>query len=376
MFSSIREGRSLGYNLNQLLESVENRVGEKSETDAFQQVSLAIQNAQVAYAKNLSTTMDKVDEVIRGWIKDIEEKRLGSIIEFEAALQKWIRELPFSSRQPQLTHIDPKDTLLYGSDSYTVTFHGAFPYASKAGYQPSLSINNYTLLPFSTSQKRLDFLIPSILFEGVKMHQFSHIPTHLQIPWDNGWLLGPQDRQVSQYKVQLGAYPQSPGYVKISYTTRKVNRVSQRFASGIIEAKMDSLAQSPVRKFIVRPDEGWRVKTGSSKLTCIEAPGSHKEELLEESEEGVLYKCTLKEEAPTSFYIEFEEYQEVVEDTISKDTLELVWGESKVAKTTGKTISKIKFHAFDGKTYDLFSAFSIVPYITQHRQGEQVTFTA
>src|SRR5262249_35745079 len=154
------------------------------------------------------------------------------------------------------------------TDPVTLRFSGNFEFAATKGFQPNMRVNGTEYPASANTTQELRFDIPlAKLFTNVE-HKYNAGAAELVVHWETTTFFGIfHHRHIVQYKVIVGALPQSHGKPTLSHTVSESHSVTRRFRSqgyhqaSTREAGNDDHKNVP---YSVTPDPGWHVVRNTS----------------------------------------------------------------------------------------------------------------
>lgn len=350
--------------LQQVIEAARN-AGLSLEIEAGRQANLAIENAKNAYAASLDLTMDRVDasakktlDQLSSMVNDISNNAFGNLDQITLRAQQIVNSLPFRKHQPQLTAVKPR-FVVPAAQPYPVVVNigGNFEFASRAGFTPSLEVRGQTFIASENTTQSLKFVIPvtAVFPQGSSgdTKKFSYAVATLKAPWQEGTVF--KRRREDQYKILIGALPESPGKVVLRCTTTHKETRFQSFESPEFYQSSGSDGANDDHKDVpydVVPRTGWHVVRNSVAFnTKPGTEGDWGRTFVSDAGDHVTYRVTtihhgLGTSGRVRFTISFRESQEYDVPDVREEEVALKWGDSMDRSCVGT--ARIIFDGFDG----------------------------
>src|SRR5689334_7765470 len=147
------------------------RQGQILTVTAGSQVELAINNAESAFATDLNTSIDKVDDATRRNIEQLQamvkQVQSGSTELLNAATndaQQLINSLPFSNKNPQVRAFSPRFVAAAKNEPVPVSVQGNFFWASEKKLDVTLQVGGVTYKSAENLTSDVQFLVPASVF--------------------------------------------------------------------------------------------------------------------------------------------------------------------------------------------------------------------
>lgn len=324
--------------------------------DAAREVSMAIENALVAY--DYSTICLKqenaVDNVIKKQLAELREmvtvlesKRTAEITGLYASVQRFILSPNLQpSWQPKYTGITPRYAYIV-QGQLVVTISGCFAHAVKYN-KATLKVDNASF-PLSatflkngvlteTTSESLSFTVQA---SEAMLNPLSRkcrvIKGELEVEYNSGSIFN--SYQKATYDVYLGIYPPGPGDVILRYEKREVIKEDKRTTQSakFSLSRNDIKVEGPVTSnFTLRPSKGWTI-SGTPKLHIRSKVKDSTEVQTAESDapEGTFAAdhidaslTLLENQTKVKGYFHFDEVQDVMGEQLHTKSLPLKWEEN------------------------------------------------
>lgn len=393
---------TLGILLNRWLDGINQAIDRAKnaglflEMEAGAQLRQTIENLKSAYIESLDYTVDRVDLVLKSRIDQLKvlvdnfnQGNSQNLQNLALSTQQILNSLDISDDIPQVTKARPRFVIkpANANDPVKFDFHGNFKYAAHPNYIPVLSFNGQNFTSSQTHTQYLEFNIPfHSIFSDQNPLSFSE--GYLVIPFPNyntgvsriflGRYITGQSEMV--FKIAVGAFPPSPGSIKLNYETddterrTQVKRSNSQMISSCREEGNNDQIDIPIR---ANPSNGWKVLMGTSREEHSAFGDCGLPTFVSENEGEVVYKGSTIHHGGFSktpsgrmhVVLVFTEYQDVPVVRHHAADVSLKWGDTHgFNHPVGRW--KIQFTAFDGK-YNEFvgSDTTSSPYLKVENQG-------
>jgi hypothetical protein len=364
------------------IESARN-AGLSMEIEAGRELNIAIENAKNALSEVLGEKLKDIDKTIqgslyqlRGMVEDLVNHVAIDLDVLSQAIQTFVDGLPFHKKEPKLMQVLPRFVVPSRQNLPTMLeFHGNFELAADNKFKPTLTVNlrpydadvnDTRLLKFNVSLSDLVASSPP-----GDPNRFSYGHAILSVPWERStWLGIRKKRVVDQYKTVVGLLPESPGRIKLNYSTSHPDQRQQPFTSTEYYQSSASDGANDDHKdvsYAVSPTSGWHVQRNSTRFTVVEAHGDWSHSFVSDDGDKVVYKVTtihhkFSEAGRVRFKIEFTEYRDISAKDPKELDVRLKWGDSESFDLEPGDW-KVTFDAFDGSHQEFISADVSNPFL-------------
>jgi hypothetical protein len=376
---------TLGLVLNHLMDQLQQAIeaarnaGLSLEMEAGRDATIAIQNAQNAYAASLDKTMDRVDQTTRqtidqlsSLVNDVTHNVFHNLDEVTQRVQQIVDSLPFRNQEPQLTKISPR-FVVPSRTAYPaiIRLDGNFEASARPGFAPVLKVGAESFPATALSTQALAFSVPvNKLFPGdAGGSLFAFTSINVEVPWESCsvrviWCWA-HKRETDTYKLYVGALPHSPGKLTMGWRTSHSQRNVKQYISPAfyLSSASDGGNNDHIDvPFSVHAEPGWHIQMGSSSFSEANPPseGERSHTFVSDDGDVAIYRVTTIHKAwgtsgKTLFSIVFTEYQDVDVPDDHSEMINLAWGDSKVFNYP-LTTWKLSFDAFDGAHSEFVNA--------------------
>jgi len=240
--------------------------GQTLEGNAANEALSAIAQAKDAYKDALAATSHQVtskeQQVLSGISGALDQIQTNTIDGAEKKITEVILMLPFIDKEPQVTTWTG-NVVGTGEDITILRVRGIFKDAARAGYEPTLQVNNTPITPFEKTNQELSFKVPTRAFPALA-HSLNPVAVDLKIPYDPGFL---HRKDIRQFTIGFLALPSSSGTFTLFQSTYipqtfKQSRSCQlRFAG-----HEDVIRGCPI-------DAGWSVIPENARIELVHEEG-------------------------------------------------------------------------------------------------------
>lgn len=328
--------------------------GIELEIDAGKEIDLAIQNVKNAYKDDLNYTIDKVGKAAQGAFNQLDsmvqqfEQQVGSEMNtLMVQAQQLVNSLPFSSKQPQLTSLQPRYLVIDSlATSSLVTVKGNFPASAKTGFTPSLTFGNTPCSLVDSSTKSFTFQVPHQIFSDAQQNRYSFTTGNLQVPWDNGWWFLSHKTEFD-YKVGLGALPQVAGQGSVTYRSTETIPPAASLPHTSCQHQTNNNPDTVLAEFF--PDADWAIDV--TQQVVLHTQLNHKDEnpglteIVSIAPDKIVVKIFPKPGGVLTTWVDFHEFPPAtvkVNDRV--ENFEMNWKDAKLLQPQGdEAIYQVNF---------------------------------
>ena len=336
----------------------------EAEIEAGREINFAIENAKNAYKDALNETLDKVQSAtkiafdnLKSMVESFQKRNLEELGDLKLRAQQFILSLPFSSKQPQLTTVKPREVVIDDiGRSSLITFQGVFPWSADPKHPPVLNFGERVCPLIDSNTQALTFEVPHRVFGEAKANQYSFVSGKLQVPWnDKGWIFDGWTEFA--YQVGLGCLPLLAGTLTAEYLSNHELHLSQHVVSPEVTYNGNTWYPQKWHEVLESfyPHSGWKIDmTTKPRLIVTHVHGDHRQEILSVTPDRIVVKTSLycksgSEIGIVKIKVEFDEVQDQKVQNKRTETFSINWKDSKLLEPKeGETINKVAFDAYTG----------------------------
>ena len=337
--------------IDDIINQAEN-AGWDLEIQAGREISIAIQDAEIAFVNILDLTLNEVGKAVRDLINtmqtmvnDIENNIVTDLNQFYKEVNQLIVFMvEITGGRPQVTNVRPK-YIVTNSNTSTVQITGIFP------LEPVLILGSSLYMPTGFTNQEVIFNLP--LKSSTPNCTF--ISAKMVSPYETGIF---KLKKNADFDIWLGVLPVNPGKITVYYSGTSVQTNRQHYTSPSIHAWGDPYYPEKQHwlNYVTYPDAGWTVDTstvsihddggdhgdhGSPQFTCQD-PSQVCTQVSVCASDG-------KHMGRVNFHVEFDEVQQVYVPYTRTEQVTLKWGDSIVmTPASNEQIVKIAFDSFTG----------------------------
>jgi hypothetical protein len=237
--------------------------GQALLVTAAGQVDLAVSNAESAFADELNTAIDKVDDATRRSVEQL-QALVGSLSDTSAQVlkstidgsQQLLNSLPLTNKNPQVRDYTPKVVSTRSAD-VQIRVMGNFYYAMESGKAVQLKAGSATYAPTESTTTQVGFTVPAgVLTAASGPDKVARVSVELTAPYEKGVVF--KTLQPGTFRLLLTTLPTKPVTSLLLANDKTVTGLEQR-----------ALTQPPGAD---AGGPGWRV---NSVATCNPESDSH-----------------------------------------------------------------------------------------------------
>jgi hypothetical protein len=402
-------GLALGVGLDKLGNSIKDAVSSAIggaqilEVQGGGQVSLAIQQAKIAYADDLNLTYDKLSAAEQQAITNIfsnamvfEDKTYKDIKDVENSAQVSIDALPLSKTFPLISRFLPTYAEQTGAKTISVQVEGNFVDVVKRGFDATLSVNGHQIVNTNKTNLLLVFDIPADVLNHADNSVSANTLT-LSIPYVMPGAFGFLNidwfskKDAATFLLPLMTLPKTFGTISVTSQVTKPGTVTKPISSP--EQQQESVDDDikcggehgdlAVHTWPV--DAGWMIIPSSTQAQVTWSQGKQGQDgdwWIQSNCSSVTAICfcvsTEHHGAGTSGKVHFKmvatEQQQTNVTNSRTDVIPIGWGDSKVYKLPdGGAVWTGSYTRFDSKVIQFSGAYSDA-FLTVTQTGPVITF--
>jgi hypothetical protein len=402
-------GLALGVGLDKLGNSIKDAVssaiggGQILEVQGGGQVSLAIQQAKIAYADDLNLTYDKLSAAEQQAITNIfsnamvfENKTYKDIKDVEKSAQVAIDALPLSKTFPLMSRLVPTYAEQTGAKTISVQVEGNFVDVVKRGFDATLTVNAHQIVNTNKTNSLLVFDIPTAILNHADNHVSPNTLT-LSIPYVKPGALGFLNidwfstKDAATFLLPLMTLPKTFGTIAVTSQVTKPGTVTKPISSP--EQQQESVDDDikcggehgdlAVHTWPVDP--GWQIIPASTHAQVTWSQGKQGQDgdwWIQSNCSSATALCfcvsTEHHRTGTSGKVHFKmvatEQQQTNVTQSRTDVIPIGWGDSKVYQLPdGGTVWTGSYTRFDNKVIQFAGTYSDA-FLTVTQTGSVISF--
>jgi len=369
--------------------------GNTAAMECGRDLAIAISSTQNVYEDELSKPLDgKVAPALKASVDQLD----GAITKMASLTKESVQEaavqalqisnsLPYRPAEPRLAKITPQ-FLVPSKDPYLVKmrFNGAFEYAAKPAFFPTLTIQTHAYKPIASSAGEIEFSVPisDVFPPGSDAKTLQFVTGNMRMPWEMTSLMGRKhSKKEDNFKLYLLALPSGPGTIKFMATaTKLVGGEPKRYISEPYQQcsgpACDGNPDDTNHLWSVPHDPNCSVVKGSSNFDVTNSSGDWSKALLSDSGDFVTYSVSTKHEGKASASVDFKiSFMESCSHEVPNDVGESVpmtWGDTQTIKAPAGTW-KVSLDTFDGHHAEFTQTDDKNPLLKVMATKDSVTLT-
>jgi len=368
--------------------------GNMAAMECGRDLAIAISSTQNVYEDELSKPLDgKVAPALKASVDELDGAiaKMASLTKAsvqEAAVQalQISNSLPYRPAEPRLAKITPQ-FLVPSKDPYLVKmrFNGAFEYAAKPAFFPTLTIQTHAYKPVASAAGEIEFSVPiaDVFPPGSDAKTLQFVTGNMKMPWETTSLMGKKhSKKEDNFKLYLLALPSGPGTIKFMATaTKLVGGEPKRYSSEPYQQCSGPTCGNPDdtnHLWSVPHDPNCSVVKGSSSFDVTNSSGDWSKELLSDSGDFVTYSVSTKHQGKASASVDFKiSFMESCSHEVPNDvgeTVAMTWGDTQTIKAPAGTWS-VSLDTFDGRHVDFTQSDDKNPLLKVAATKDSVTLT-
>ena len=239
--------------------------GQILEGNAANEALAVIAQAKDAYKDALAATSHQItskeQQVLNGISGILDQIQTNTIDGAEKKITEVMLMLPLD-KQPQITTWTGNVTGA-GEDITILKVRGIFKDVAKAGYEPTLIVNDKPITPFEKTNQQLSFKVPTKAFPALP-HSLNPIAVNLKVPYAPGFF---HRKDIRQFSIGFFALPTSSGTFKLFQSTFVQQTFTQTKSCQVtFSGHEDAIRGCPI-------DPGWSVNPQNARLDLIKEDG-------------------------------------------------------------------------------------------------------
>jgi hypothetical protein len=368
--------------------------GNTGAMEAGRDLAIAISSTQNVYEDELSKPLDgKVAPALKASVDQLD----GAITKMASLTKESVQEaavqalqisnsLPYRPAEPRLAKITPQ-FLVPSKDPYLVKmrFNGAFEYAAKPAFFPTLTIQTHAYKPVASAAGEIEFSVPiaDVFPPGSDAKTLQFVTGNMRMPWETTSLMGKKhSKKEDNFKLYLLALPSGPGTIKFMATaTKLVGGEPKQYTSDPYQQCSGPSCGSPDdtnHLWSVPHDPNCSVVKGSANFVMTNSSGDWSKELLSDTGDFVTYSVSTKQHGKASASVDFKiSFMESCSHEVPNDvgeTVAMTWGDTQTIKAPAGTWS-VSLDTFDGKHIDFTQSDDKNPLLKVAATKDAVTLT-